>query len=85
MNIPLVDLYAQYLTLKDEIDRVIEGVIARSAFVGGDDVRGFEAEFARYCSPKAHRGCKSGRNSGGKIPPSPERTMSARASWLKVL
>lgn len=48
-NIPLVGLYDQYQTIKPEIDAAIEKIINTSAFVGGDDVRKFEAEFAAYC------------------------------------
>lgn len=48
-NIPLVGLYDQYQTIKPEIDAAIENIINRSAFVGGDDVREFEAEFTAYC------------------------------------
>lgn len=46
MNIPLVDLHAQYLTIKDEIDRAISRVIADTAFIGGPPVREFEAAYA---------------------------------------
>ena len=35
MRIPLVDLSAQYATIKEEIDRAISDVIATTAFVGG--------------------------------------------------
>src|SRR6266853_612 len=52
-NIPLVGLYDQYQTIKPEIDAAIENIISTSAFVGGDDVRKFEAEFAAYCEAKA--------------------------------
>lgn len=45
-QIPFVDLHAQYLTIKEEIDEAIAGVIARSAFVRGPYVETFEEEFA---------------------------------------
>ncbi len=48
-NIPLVGLLAQYQQIKPEIDRAIEKVINSTAFVGGDEVRAFEEEFAAYC------------------------------------
>ena len=35
MNIPLVDLKAQYAAIKDEIDGAIAAVIAKTAFIGG--------------------------------------------------
>src|SRR5215204_879363 len=48
-NIPLVGLYAQYRQIKPEIDSAIERVIEKSQFVGGEEVRLFEEEFAAYC------------------------------------
>lgn len=50
MNVPLVDLHAQYLSIKPEVDAAVQRVIARSAFVGGEEVRAFEREFASYCA-----------------------------------
>jgi UDP-2-acetamido-2-deoxy-ribo-hexuluronate aminotransferase len=35
MNIPFVDLKAQYATIKEEIDRSIAEVIAKTAFING--------------------------------------------------
>lgn len=46
MKIPFVDLHAQYLAHKTEIDSGIRRVIAESAFIGGDVVREFEESFA---------------------------------------
>src|SRR5262245_48597584 len=50
MNIPLCDLYAQYLTIKPAIDAAIERTIVQSAFIGGTELRAFEAEFADSCA-----------------------------------
>jgi dTDP-4-amino-4,6-dideoxygalactose transaminase len=52
-TIPLVDLRAQYLSIKAEIDGAIERVIDQSAFIGGTEVARFEAAFAAYCEAKA--------------------------------
>ena len=60
MQIPLVDLHAQYLTIKDEIDDAIARVISRSAFIGGEELRQFEREFASYCEAKACVGVGNG-------------------------
>jgi dTDP-4-amino-4,6-dideoxygalactose transaminase len=60
MNIPLVDLNAQYLALKPEIDAAMERVLARSAFIGGEDHQQFEAEFAAYCEASACAGVGNG-------------------------
>jgi dTDP-4-amino-4,6-dideoxygalactose transaminase len=59
-NIPLVGLFDQYQDIKPEIDAAIESIIARSAFVGGDEVRKFEAEFAEYCETKTCVGVGNG-------------------------
>ncbi len=52
MNIPLVDLGAQYKSIKDDLDRAISDVIATSAFIGGRYVADFEKAFADFCSAK---------------------------------
>jgi len=52
MQIPLVDLKAQYATIKDDIDAAIAEVISKSAFVGGPYVDSFERDFATFCNVK---------------------------------
>jgi dTDP-4-amino-4,6-dideoxygalactose transaminase len=59
-NIPLVGLFDQYQTIKPEIDAAIENIVTRSAFVGGDEVRNFETEFAAFCEAKACVGVGNG-------------------------
>jgi dTDP-4-amino-4,6-dideoxygalactose transaminase len=49
MQIPLVDLKAQYKTIKQEIDSAIMGVVESASFVGGEELSGFESEFAGFC------------------------------------
>jgi len=49
MDVPFVDLKAQYASIKDEIDQAIAAVIAQTAFIGGPFVKAFDAAFARYC------------------------------------
>ena len=49
MKVPFLDLKAQYIELKDEIDGAIQGVLDRTAFAGGPFVEKFESEFAAYC------------------------------------
>jgi dTDP-4-amino-4,6-dideoxygalactose transaminase len=51
-NIPLVDLNAQYASIKNEIDSAIADVISKSAFIGGPYVRSFEEAFAKFCGVK---------------------------------
>lgn len=52
MNIPFVDLRAQYESIKPEIDSAISEVIGKSAFIGGPYVKSFEAAFAEFCGVK---------------------------------
>jgi len=46
-TIPLVDLKAQYLLIKDEINKAIQNVIKDAAFVKGRYVKTFEDSFAK--------------------------------------
>ena len=48
MDIPFVDLRLQYLSIKDEIDSAIQKVIFESAFIGGNDLKSFENNFANF-------------------------------------
>lgn len=60
MTIPFVDLHAQYLTIKPEIDAAISGVIADSAFIRGPRVDSFEQEFAAAVGVKRCVSCANG-------------------------
>jgi len=60
MNIPLVDLKANYLSIKKEIDSAIQEVIENSSFIMGKYVKKFEENFARFCKVKHVVGCSSG-------------------------
>jgi dTDP-4-amino-4,6-dideoxygalactose transaminase len=46
MKVPFVDLKAQYLTIKNEIDFAISEIISQTAFIGGKPVDDFERSFA---------------------------------------
>jgi dTDP-4-amino-4,6-dideoxygalactose transaminase len=48
VRVPVLDLAAEYRELRAEIDAAIARVIDRTAFVGGEEVAGFEREFAAY-------------------------------------
>ncbi|MDP2983587.1 MAG: DegT/DnrJ/EryC1/StrS family aminotransferase [Candidatus Latescibacter sp.] len=52
MNIPLVDLKAQYLGIRKEMDSAISEVLSSTAFIGGRFVENFEKAFAGYCQTK---------------------------------
>ncbi|HCI05304.1 TPA: hypothetical protein DEX28_00995 [Patescibacteria group bacterium] len=60
MNIPLVNLKRQYLSIKPEIDSAIQGVINDSAFILGKYTQRFEQEYASYCGVKHCIGLNSG-------------------------
>ena len=47
MNIPFVDLKAQYLSIKEEVDEVINTVLENTAFIKGKAVTDFEIAFAK--------------------------------------
>lgn len=47
-SIKMVDLYGQYLTMKQEVDQAIQEVIASSAFINGPPVEAFAHELAAF-------------------------------------
>jgi dTDP-4-amino-4,6-dideoxygalactose transaminase len=47
--IPMVDLRAQYLRIKNDIDAAIARVVETTAFIKGPDCGAFEKEFAAFC------------------------------------
>jgi len=49
MAVPFLDLTAQYLELKTEIDQAVHRVLDSGSFVLGDECRAFEEEFASWC------------------------------------
>ena len=61
--IPFVDLHAQYLSIKDEIDYVIKDVIEKSLFVRGPYVDKFEQMFAEMMQRKYCVSCANGTDS----------------------
>jgi dTDP-4-amino-4,6-dideoxygalactose transaminase len=66
MTVPFVDLHAQYLSIKGEIDEAIASVISQSAYVGGAGnpfVTDFENSFAKYVGIKHCIGCANGTDS----------------------
>lgn len=60
MNIPFVDLYSQYLTIKPEIDLAIQDVIINSEFIKGKHVELFEKQFAALHNVKHCIGVANG-------------------------
>ena len=60
MNVPLLDLQAQYASIRDEVRPAIERVLESQRFVLGDEVRRLENSIANYCQTKYAVGCASG-------------------------
>jgi dTDP-4-amino-4,6-dideoxygalactose transaminase len=60
MQIPLVDLSAQYQPLKSEVMRAIEGVLGSMELFLGPNTGAFEEEFAAYCGSRFCIGVANG-------------------------
>lgn len=60
MKLQMVDLYGQYLRIKEEVDAGIKQVIETSAFINGPQVREFAAALAKYVGCKHVITCGNG-------------------------
>jgi dTDP-4-amino-4,6-dideoxygalactose transaminase len=60
MNVPFLDLKAQYLPMKDEIHAALDAVLDKTAFAGGPFVAQFEKEFAAFCGTEHAVGVGNG-------------------------
>jgi dTDP-4-amino-4,6-dideoxygalactose transaminase len=60
MNVPLVDLGAQYERYRDELDAAVRRCVAGTSFVGGADHKAFAAEFAEFCGGGGAALCGNG-------------------------
>ena len=89
MKIPYDDLHAQYLSIKDEIDRAIAEVIAESAYIRGRHVDTFEQAWARTLGVKHCVSCANGTDAiyislrGLALKPGDEVITSAH-SWIST-
>ena len=89
MNIPFVDLYAQYLTIQKDMDAAIAGVIRDSAFIRSKHVTDFEAQFAQAVGVKHCVSCANGTDAiyiamkGLGIKPGDEVITTAH-SWIST-
>jgi dTDP-4-amino-4,6-dideoxygalactose transaminase len=59
-EIPLVDLKAQYRTIRDEVRAAIDDVLESMQLTIGPNVRAFDQEFAAFCGAKHAIGVGSG-------------------------
>jgi dTDP-4-amino-4,6-dideoxygalactose transaminase len=60
MNVPLLDLTAQYQSIKAELDETVLRVVQSQRFVLGPEVEALEEELAAYLGVKHSIGCASG-------------------------
>src|ERR687892_1880982 len=89
MKIPFVDLHAQYLTIKEQIDSAIADVIAESAYIRGRHVDAFEQAWASTLGVKHCVSCANGTDAiyialrGLGVKPGDEVITSAH-SWIST-
>jgi dTDP-4-amino-4,6-dideoxygalactose transaminase len=60
MRVPLLDLPAQYATIRDDVRAAIDRVFESQQFVLSAEVQALEEEIARYSQTKFAIGCASG-------------------------
>ena len=60
MKVPLLDLKAQYATIRHEIEPVVREVFESQYFILGPQVKTFEESVAAYCGTRHAIGCASG-------------------------
>ena len=60
MNIPFLDLKAQYSTISHEVNDAMQQVINACACSGGKYVAQFEEQFASFCNCSSSIGVGSG-------------------------
>lgn len=89
MRVPFVDLHAQYLTIKPEIDQAISAVMSEAAFISGKYARLFEEQFAQFLGVQHFVSCANGTDSieillkGLNIGPGDEVIVPA-VSWIST-
>jgi dTDP-4-amino-4,6-dideoxygalactose transaminase len=89
VNTPFVDLHAQYLGIKSEIDEAIASVIRESAFIRSKFVTEFEQQFATAVGVKHCVSCANGTDAiyilmqGLGIKPGDEVITTAH-SWIST-
>lgn len=63
MQIPFVDLKAQYISIKKEIDEAIQNILENTSFIGGQIVKDFEQAFADFIGTEYCIACANGTDS----------------------
>ncbi len=60
MTVPLLDLKAQYATIKADMDAAVHSVLDSARFIGGPEITALESEVAAYSQARFGAGCASG-------------------------
>lgn len=60
MNVPLLDLQAQYAAIKDKVRAAVDGVFETQRFILGTHVASLEEEIAKFCGVPHATGVASG-------------------------
>ncbi len=60
MNIPMLDLKAEYELLRGEVEPAVLAALAACQYIGGPNVKAFEQESAAYAGAKHAISCASG-------------------------
>jgi dTDP-4-amino-4,6-dideoxygalactose transaminase len=60
LNVPLLDLKAQFAQIRAEVMPIVEQVCASQQFILGPHVKSLEAEIAAYCGASQGIGVSSG-------------------------
>ena len=66
MKVPLLDLKAQYATIRDQVRTGVDRVFESQQFVLGPETLALEEEIARYSQTKFAVGCASGLGASRK-------------------
>jgi len=59
-EVPLLDLNAQYDSIKEEVQEAVNRVLESQYFIMGPEVSSFEEKVAKYCNSRHAIGCASG-------------------------
>jgi len=60
VNVPLLDLRAQFASIEREVRAAMDRVLETQRFIGGPEVEGLEHEIAAYCGTRHAIGVSSG-------------------------
>ncbi|MFI5340386.1 MAG: DegT/DnrJ/EryC1/StrS family aminotransferase [Candidatus Methylomirabilales bacterium] len=60
MQVPFLDLSRQYRRIREEIHRAVERTLESGRYILGQELAGFEREFAAYCGARQAVGVGSG-------------------------